>query len=91
MHIHSILWRSDLEKRSTTRCTKIKALMDMTPPNKKREIQAFLDISNYLSKFSPVTAVVCDPLQKLTSSKVTWTWNPSYLSLFDKAKLLVKS
>ena len=33
---------------------------------------------------------VCDPLHKLTSSKVTWTWNASYQALFNKAKLLKK-
>ena len=70
---------------------KIKALMDMPPPNNKRELQAFLGIINYLGKFSPGTAVVCEPLQKLTSSKATWRWNASHQSLFVKAKLLIKS
>ena len=65
--------------------------MDMPPPNNKKELQAFLGIINYLSKVSPGTTEVCDPLQKLTSIKVTWTWNASYQSLFVKAKLLIKS
>ena len=47
--------------------------MDMPPTNNKRELQTFMGIINYLSKFSPGTAEVCDPLQKLISSKVTWT------------------
>ena len=50
---------------------KIKALMDMPAPNNKKELQAFLGIINYLGKFSPGTADVCDPLHKLTLSKVT--------------------
>ena len=70
---------------------KIKALINMPPPNNKKELQAFLGIVNYLGKFSSGTAEVCDLLQKLTSSKVTWTWNASYQSLFIKAKLLIKS
>ena len=65
--------------------------MNMPPPNKKKELQAFLGIINYLSKFSLGITEVCDPLQKLTSSKATWTWNASYQSLFIKAKLLIKS
>ena len=65
--------------------------MDMPPPNNKKELQVFLGIIIYLSKFSPGTTEVCDPLGRLTSSKVTWTWNASYLSLFVKAKLLIKS
>ena len=70
---------------------KIKALTDMPVPNNKKELQAFLNIINYLGKFSPGTADVCDPQHNLTSSKVTWTWNASYQSLFNKAKLLLKS
>ena len=63
----------------------------MPEPNSKKELQAFLGIINYLGKFSPGTADVCDPLYKLTSSKVTWMWNTSYQSLFNKVKLLIKS
>ena len=70
---------------------KFKALRDMLAPNNKKELQAFLGIINYLGKFSPGTANVCDPLHKLTPSKMTWTWNASYQSLFNKAKLLIKS
>ena len=70
---------------------KIKALTDMPAANNKKEFQAFLGIINYLGKFSLGTADACDPAHKLTSSKVTWTWNASYQSLFNIAKLLIKS
>ena len=63
----------------------------MLVPNNKKELQAFLGIINYLAIFSPYTADVCDPLHKLTSNKVTWTWNVSYQSPFNKTKLLIKS
>ena len=69
---------------------KNKALTDMLAPKNKRELQAFLGIINYLGKFSPGTEEVCEPLQKLTSRKVTWTWNASYQQLFAKAKSLFK-
>ena len=69
---------------------KVKALTDMLVPNNKKELQPSLGIINYLGKFSPGTANVCDPLYKMTSSKVTWTWNASYQALFNKAKSLIK-
>ena len=47
---------------------KIKALTDMTATNNKKELQAFLGIINYVGKFSPGTADVCNPLHKLMSS-----------------------
>ena len=62
----------------------------MPLPNNKRELQAFLGIINYLGKFSPGTAEVCEPLRKPTSSRMVWTWNASYQQLFDKAKSLIK-
>ena len=69
---------------------KIKVLTDMLVPNNKRELQAFLGIINYLGKFSPGIAEVCDPLQKLTLSKAAGTWNTSYQQLFVKVKSLIK-
>ena len=58
--------------------------MDMPVPKNKKELQAFLGIINYLGTFSPDTVDVYDPLCKLTSSKVTWTWYASYQALFNK-------
>ena len=48
---------------------KIKALVNMPPPNNKKEPQAFLLVVNYLRQFSPSTASICEPLQKLTSNR----------------------
>ena len=63
----------------------------MPVPKNKKELQAFLGIINYLGKFSPGTAEVCKLLCKLTSNKMTWTWNASYQQLFNKAKSIVKA
>ena len=70
---------------------KFKALMDILVPKNIKELQTFLGKINYLGEFFPGTADVCDPLHKLMSSKVTWTWNASYGALFNKAKLLIKA
>ena len=69
---------------------KIRALTKMQVPNNKTELQAFLGIINYLSKFSPDMLEVCKPLRKLTLSKTTLTWDASYQQWFEKAKLLTK-
>ena len=47
---------------------KIKVLTDMQHQKNKKKLQAFLGIINYLGK----------PLRKLTSSRMTWTWNALY-------------
>ena len=77
MHIHPFFGEV-ISRRVSKDPQKIKALMDMPAPNNKNELQVFLGIINYLGKFSPGRADVCDPLHKLMSSKVTWTWNASY-------------
>ena len=70
---------------------KVGALTKMLAPKNKQELQSFLGIINYLGKFSPGTAEVCEPLRKLTSTRVAWTWNTSYHQMFNKAKSFIKA
>ena len=60
-----------------------------TSKNKKRKLQSFLRIINYLSKFSPSTADICESLAQLTSNKTEWTWNAIYQKLFYTAKSII--
>ena len=53
----------------------------------KKELQAFLGIINFLSKFSPSTANICKSLRKLTSARTEWTWNASYQKIFEEGKI----
>ena len=69
---------------------KLKVLTNMPSPRTKKELQAFLSIINYLGKFSPSTAEVCESLRKLMSAKTEWTWNATYQKIFDKAKANIK-
>ena len=62
----------------------------MPAPKNEKELQAFLGIINYLGKFSPGTAEVCELLHKLTSHRSMWTWNASYQQLFADAKSIIK-
>ena len=87
----SISYFGEVISRSTTRPTKKSKPSQTCQHKTTKKLQAFLGIINYLSKFSSGTADVCDPLCKLMLSKVTWTWNASYQSLFNRVKLLIKS
>ena len=58
----------------------------MPPPKTKKELQVFLGIINYLNKFSPSTADLCESQRQLTSSKTEWTLNATYQKLFYKSK-----
>ena len=67
-----------------------KALTNMLTPKIKRKLHSFLGIVNYLSKFSSMTAEVCEQLWRLTSVNVVWTWNRLYQKIYERAKSLVK-
>ena len=49
-----------------------------TSPQKNKKFQAFLGKIEYLSKFSPSTANVCEALRQLTSVKTEWIWHADY-------------
>ena len=66
---------------------KLKAVTHMPAPN---ELQAYLDVLNYLSKFSPVAAEVCKSLRQFTLIKTEYKWNGTYQQLFNKAKTFRK-
>ena len=70
--------------------SKIQALMDMSTPRMKKELQSFIGILSYLCSFSPMAAEVSEPLPKLASVKLDWTWNMTYQDLYQKARTRVK-
>ena len=69
---------------------KVQVLTDMPPLRTKMELQLFLGIVNYLSKFSPMTTMVWQPLQKLTSVMEDQTCNRMYQDLYKRANKIVK-
>ena len=88
----SVLFFGDLISRLGVQPNpqKLKALNDMLPPKTKKYLQAFIDIINYLGKFSPRTMEVCELLRKLTSEKTEWMWNTTYQKCFRKQRQLSK-
>ena len=90
VHVDTILWWGSVKRGHSAGPTKDQSSDEMPAPKNKKELQAFLGIINYLSKFSPDMSVVCKLLRKLTSSKAMWMWDTSYQQWYQKAKLLIK-
>ena len=90
LHVNTILWQSNMKKRHPTRSTKCQSI-DQNAGTKEQMGVAVWGIINYLGKFSPGTVEVCEPLRKLTSTRVAWTWNASNQQMFNKAKSLIKA
>ena len=64
--------------------------MTMPLPKCNKGLQSFMGIVNSLSKFSPMTAVVCNFLRKPTLVKTEWAWNGMCQDLYSKAKDIIK-
>ena len=46
------------------------AIVDMSPPGSKKEVQSFIGMINYLSKFSARLTELAEPIRELVKEKV---------------------
>lgn len=65
---------------------KVKAIIEMKPPQCKRELKGFLGMVNYLSKFNPYLAELEKPLRDLIKKDSTWVWDCDQQDSFEKVK-----
>ena len=68
---------------------KLHAYRNAHPPNIK-DLQSFLDLMNYLSKYCPSSVEVCEPLRRLTSLKTELTCNLIHNELHNKVEAVIK-
>ncbi|GMF14429.1 unnamed protein product [Phytophthora fragariaefolia] len=61
---------------------KIQAIQQIAVPRNRKELRRFLGMINYYRDMVPNKATLCKPLNRLTSSKVTFTWLPSDTKAF---------
>ena len=58
--------------------SKITAITDMKPPESKSELQTFLGMVNFLSRYAPNLADVAAPLRQLVKKNVQFQWSKTY-------------
>ena len=64
----------------------------MLEPSSKKEVQSFIGMINYLSKFSARLSELSEPIQELSKERVSFNWGPEHRESFDaKKKELVKA
>ena len=68
---------------------KLAAITGLQKPMNKKEMQSFLGMINYISKYSPEVAQVCKPLRELISVKSDFKWHKHHTEAFENAKKLV--
>ena len=62
--------------------SKVKAIVEMLPPSSKKQVQSFIGMVNYLSKFSAHLSELAEPIQELSKEKVPFSWGPEHEEFF---------
>ena len=65
---------------------KITAILEMPSPNLKKEVQSFIGMINYLSKFSPRITELAEPIRELVKEKVPFNQGPEHQESFAMLK-----
>ena len=58
----------------------------MKPPQDKKGVQSVLGCVNYLSRYLPRLAEVCEPLRRLTEKDAVFIWESPQAEAFDRIK-----
>ena len=66
--------------------TKAKTIMEMLKPTSLKDLQTFLGIVQYLSKFSPRIAEIAEQLRDLMKKHAPYAWGPEHNQDFDNIK-----
>ena len=65
---------------------KITAIVEMPPSSSKKEVQSFIGMINYLTKFSPRLTELAEPIRELVKGKVSFNWGPEHQDSFTMLK-----
>ena len=65
---------------------KVKAIADMPQPVNKKEVQSFIGMVNYLSKFTPRLSELAECLRDLIRVNVPFQWGPEHTEAFMSIK-----
>ena len=58
----------------------------MSKPENLKDLQTFLGMIQYLSKFSPQIAELAEPLRDLMKKNAPYTWGPDHNQTFEYIK-----
>ena len=71
--------------------SKVSAITAMPALTCKKQVQSFIGMINYLSKFSTQLSEVAEPVQELSKEKVLLNWGPEHQSAFELTKKEIDS
>lgn len=69
----------------------VKAILEMSEPQNKTELQTFLGMVSYLGKFIPNLSSRTSILRELIKNNNEWVWTADHTKSFHKLKALISS
>ena len=66
--------------------TKVSPITSMPGLSCKKEVQSFIGMINYLSKFSARLSELSEPIRELSKGKVPFSWGPEHWEAFNVTK-----
>ena len=70
---------------------KVRAIIEMPPPENVASVQRLLGLVQYLCKFLPHLSDISKPLRDLTLQDAEWSWEEPQRSAFERLKTAVAS
>ncbi|XP_045447548.1 uncharacterized protein K02A2.6-like [Melitaea cinxia] len=64
----------------------VKAILELKEPSNVKQLQKFLGMCNYLSRFIPHYSVITEPLRNLLKKDVVWEWSEPQDKAFKELK-----
>ena len=71
--------------------SKVSAITAMPSPTNRKQVQAFIGLTNYLSKFSPRLSEIAEIIRELSMDKIPFNWVPEHQSAFIQIKKEITS
>ena len=68
---------------------KVRAVVQLPPPQDKQELMRFMGMIQYLAKFIPNLSEVSAPLRKLLENDTAWHWEEEQKQSYEQLKKLV--
>ena len=66
--------------------SKVSAISEMPPLTSKKQVQSFIGMVNYLSKFLARLSELAEPITELCKDKVPFNWGPEHQAAFKQIK-----
>ena len=66
--------------------SKVSAIVDMPTPTCEKQVQSFIDMVNYSSKFLVRLSELVEPIREHSKDKVPFNWAPEHQEAFNQMK-----